>query len=378
MMRIVQIAPTIEPGTGVAGVAFHLEREFAARGATVERFTMAEAGRGPRRTPRSALAVRLQHGYNVIWFSTVGTARARRFLAERPDAVSICHNDAMVGDIYVNHGLLQVAMRTRGHYVWRMLRNPLHLFTAVRDRIRYRGAFHRAIVTLTEQEAGLLVDTYRHVNAPIHVIPNGVDLERFRPASDVERRDARADLGLADDGLIAVFIGHEFERKGLPFVVEGLKCAPEVTLVVVGGTPDQIRRASGHAARLGVRDRVRFVGPKSDPTPFLRASDVFVLPSAYESYGLVIMEALASGLPVVATSVGVVPEVLVDGVNGFIVPPNATTVGPRLRELSELSEQDLGEWRRRARASAVGHPWRSSADRYLALVDQVHTARGSR
>jgi glycosyltransferase involved in cell wall biosynthesis len=333
MTRIVQIAPSIEPGSGVAGVADALEREFRERGVTVERFTATEAGRRPRRPPRSALGTRLRHVRDVVWFSTVGTARARRYLASRPDAVSICHNDAMVGDIYVNHGLLVVAMRTRGHYAWRMVRNPLHLFTAARDRIRYRGRIHRAIVALSDEEAKLLVETYGRIPASIRVIPNGVDLERFRPADAAEHAVARAELGLPDDRLVVVFIGHEFERKGLPVALAALLHAPGAILLVVGGTPEMIRHASGQAGRLGVAERVRFAGAHPDPVPFLRAADAFVLPSAYESYGLVVMEALAAGLPVVSTPVGIAPSVVVDGVNGFIVAPEPQAIAGRLDAL---------------------------------------------
>ena len=167
-LRIVQIAPEIAPGSGVAGVAYELERALAAAGAHMERFTHLEAGRRAPQGPRS----RLGHAWDVVWFSTVGTRRARAFLAARPDAISICHNDALAGDVYVNHGLLQAAMRARGQYVWRMVRNPLHLFTALRDRIRYRGRYHREIVALTEHEAALLIRTYGSVRAPIEVIHN--------------------------------------------------------------------------------------------------------------------------------------------------------------------------------------------------------------
>ena len=171
-----QIAPEISPGSGVAGVAYELERALTAAGAHVERFTRAEAGGHAGTAPRS----RLGHAWDVVWFSTAGTRRAKAFLAARPGAVSICHNDALVGDLYVNHGLLQAAMRARGHYVWRMVRNPLHLFTAPRDRRRYRGDYHRLIIALTPREAALLTETYGRVRAPIEVIPNGVDVARFR------------------------------------------------------------------------------------------------------------------------------------------------------------------------------------------------------
>lgn len=375
MTRIVQIAPAIEPGSGVAGVAFNLEREFAAAGATVERFTTAEAGRRPRRSGRrSTIGSHLESAKNVVWFSTVGTRRARRFLAARPDAVSICHNDVLAGDVYVNHGLLQAAMRARGDFAWRMIRNPVHLFTAVRDRIRYRGRTHRAVVTLTTAEADLLVSTYGRVRAPIHVIPNGVDVARFRPPEPSERAEARTTLGIPDDRTVALFIGHEYERKGLPLVIAGLREAPGVTLVVVGGGPDMIRRARSQAREAGVDDRVVFAGTHADPVPFLWAADVLALPSAYEANALVVLEALACGLPVVATRVGFAPDLVEDGVNGFLVDRDAASVGARL---DELDRGRAGLMRAAARATAEQYSWPEIARRYLELVASLDDSRAA-
>ena len=248
-VRIVQIAPEISPGSGVAGVAYELERALTAAGAHVERFTQVEAGRRAAIAPRSRIA----HAWDVVWFSTTGTRRAKAFLAARPDAVSICHNDALVGDLYVNHGLLQAAMRARGHYVWRMVRNPLHLFTAMRDRRRYRGDYHRMIIALTPREAALLTETYGKVRPPIAVIPNGVDVARFRPATVDERTASRRELGLDPSARVAIFIGHEFDRKGLPIALDALVRTPEVHLLVVGGTAEMIDPCArlGRPARLG-------------------------------------------------------------------------------------------------------------------------------
>lgn len=374
MTHIVQIAPSIGPGSGVAGVAYALEREFIAAGATVERFTAADAGRPPLGTRRTVLGTHLARARNVIWFSTVGTRRARRFLTRRPDAVSICHNDVMAGDIYVNHGLLQAAMRARGQFVWRMVRNPVHLFTAARDRIRYRGRTHRAIVALTSSEAELLRTTYGRVRAPIHVIPNGVDIDRFRPPEPAERAEARAALGIGDDRTVAAFIGHEFERKGLPTAITALRTASEVTLLVVGGTPDRVRRAEAHAREAGVGDRVLFVGSRADPMPYLWAADMLVLPSAYEANALVVLEALACGLPVVSTRVGFAPDLIVDGENGFLVERSAAAVGARL---GELARAELGPWRLHARRTAEAYSWPLVARRYLELVESIRAERAS-
>ncbi|GAA1799063.1 glycosyltransferase family 4 protein [Agromyces neolithicus] len=373
MTHIVQIAPSIARGSGVAGVAYALEREFVAAGATVERFTAADAGRKRAREPRTALGARIAHASDVIWFSTVGTVRARRFLAGRPDAVSICHNDAMAGDIYVNHGLLDVAMRARGMYAWRMIRNPLHLFTAIRDRVRYRGSTHRAVVTLTTTEADLLRATYGRVGAPMHVIPNGVDLDRFRPASDEERDRARAEFGLDGRELGVLFIGHEFERKGLPLAMKAIRTVPTAKLLVLGGTADMIRRGRAQATELGLADRVRFIGSRPDPQPLFHASDVFVLPSAYESYGLVVTEALASGVPVVSTPVGIAPDVIRDGVNGYLVSPDPSAIAERLSRLAfQAARREMAS---RARESVADHTWRNAAEGYLALIDSIAEER---
>lgn len=390
MTRIVQIAPFIGPGTGVAGVAWNLERELRVLGATVERFTFDDArpgtprsrperakthggaARAPRVFAQSRLGARIARGWGLVWFSTVGTTRARRFLAERPDAIAICHNSVMAGDVYVNHGVVLAAMRARGRPAWLMVRNPFHIFTYLRDRIRYRGRTHRAVVALSQSDAAELHSTYGRVRPPIVVIPNGVDLDRFHPPTPEERRQARELLNLGDEERVAVFLGHEFDRKGLSFVLEGLRYAGSVLLLVVGGSHDLIEAAKAEAAALGVAQRVLFIGPRPDPTRFLAASDMFVLPSAYEANALVVLEALASGLPVVATRVGFAPEIIVDGQNGFLIERDGRAVGERL---ALLEGEDLSEWGRRARASVEPYSWRAVARRYLDLAEDLLAER---
>lgn len=369
-MHIVQIAPAIGPGSGVAGVAWNLEREFAARGHTVERFTLANARFGPStRPPSRFLVVRaLNLLGRTMWFSTVGAVRARRFIAARPGAVSLCHNAVLFGDVYVNHGVLGAAMRARGNALWRMLRNPTHVFTHLRDLIRYRSRIHRAVVVLSDDEQKTLRRTYGLIRPPVHVIAHGVDSATFRPPSPAERQRARAALHLDGDDRVALFIGHEFERKGLDVAIRALTWATTVLLLVAGGNQRTLGDARTLADRLGVADRVLFVGVRTDTLPLLWAADMFVLPSAYESFGLVITEALSAGVPVISTRVGCAPSLIVDGSSGYLVERDPQQFADRMER---IAADDEGSHRDAARASAMPHDWGRTAERYLALLARL-------
>lgn len=374
-MHIIQIAPVIGPGAGVAGVAWNLEREFLARGHTVDRFTMSDARRGPRQRQSRYLPVRaLNLLLEAIAFSTVGAVRARRFTRERPGAIAICHNGALFGDVYVNHGIIGAAMKARGRALWRMLRNPVHVFTHLRDLIRYRSRIHRVIVALTEEEVGALRRVYGAVRPPVRVIPHGVDLEYYRPPTPGERRSAREEFRLTDEDRVALFIGHEFGRKGAEVAIEALTLATTVMLLIVGGNQKTIADAQALAERLGVADRVLFLGRRFDIVSLLWASDMLVLPSAYESSALVITEALASGLPVIATPVGCARDVIVDGRNGFVVEREPRAFAERMERIAAAGE---GAWSSAARDSMRDHGWDRTADRYLELLQLLTRADAS-
>lgn len=376
MTTVVQVAPAIGPGTGAESVAYNLEREFQRAGMTTGRFTMTEAKGswlpepGPGWRGKAALALR------VVWFSTVGTGLARRYLRRRADVVAICHNDVVAGDIYVNHGILQRSMRARGNYAWRMARNPLHLFIAARDHYRYRSAAHRVVVNLMSSEDRDLRATYPHLRPRTVVIGNGVDVDHYRPPTKDERTAARARLSLEPGDLAVAFVGHEFDRKGLYVILDALAGVPQnVKLVVVGGTRDMVDAVHRSLASRGLAGRVLLVGQAHDVVPYLHAADVFALPSAYESYGLVILEAMACALPVVVTDVGCAPDVVKHGVNGLIVDLDPGSVRDAIIRLARADRHTMGI---AALRTAELHSWDRVAAEYVALVEEVISERMTR
>ena len=166
-------------------------------------------------------------------------------------------------------------------------------------------------------------------------VPNGVDLTRFAPATDERRADVRRQLGLPIDRPMVLFVGI-LSRDKQPHVLfqawSSLQCAgsPPGTLVFVGPTSprqfeadadlaDEIR---AEAARLNLGDRVRFVPPTHQVEQYFQAADVYVLPSAREGLPIALLEAMASGLPVVASRLpGSTDAIVSDRRNGLLVPP---------------------------------------------------------
>lgn len=371
-MRVMQIVPELRTGSGVEAVAYHLEQEWSRLGVETDRFTLADAGGGWLPNVGAGLRGKLSVAARVVWFSTVGTIYARRMMARQSEGtVTICHNDVLAGDVYVNHGITAEAMRARGWRFIRMVRNPLHSFVWLRDAVRFAGGTHQAVINLSNPEVEALRRTYPRIRAQTAIIGNGVDTDRYRP--DPHSRDStRARMGIDPGVDVGLFVGHEFARKGLPQIMEAITGLSGFILLVVGGSSDMIEAAKAEASSLGVLERVFFVGQQEDPRPYFHASDIFVFPSAYESYGLVVLEALACGLPVVATSVGCVPDVITDGVNGAIVGPGVEAVRDGIRR---CLSGDRAAQSRAATSVAEDNSWTAVAREYLELFESLDGGR---
>jgi D-inositol-3-phosphate glycosyltransferase len=241
------------------------------------------------------------------------------------------------------------------------------------------------IVALTAVDRGQMIRHYGAL-APIDVIPGGTDPERFRPRP---RAGARQALGLSDpDGKVVLFVGRIQRLKGLEVLLRAFARLRDLDaqLVVVGGQRGigqesrEIGRVQHLAAKLGVADRTRFVGAVAhEQLPlYYAAADVTVMPSSYESFGLVAVESLACGTPVVATRVGGLSSIVRDGENGLLVAwRHADLFADRLRQV--LTDERLREHlAAHARESVLRYSWQRIADDHLALYAEVRTARQAR
>lgn len=364
--RVVQVARHIGSGSGVAQVVQALEQEFVQLGVPCERVTLATTGLRWRTPIGASFIKKVSLLIEVVWFTLAGSVVVRRARVSYPDAVVLVHGDPLGGDAFVNHGLLKQVMRERRTTV---PANPMHWFTLVRDEIRYRSRVQRAIVCLTESDRSILQSLYRRVLSPIEVIPNGVDVRRYESADEEWRARMRDSLHLGQNAIALLFVGHEYERKGLYLLLEALSMLDaRFRLIVVGGTTEMRDEAQRFAMSQSVNDRVRFVGSQSDPRPYYAAADIVVLPSAYETGPLVLLEALAVGRMVVMTNTGLAPEILQAPDNGALVERTAASVRDGVLLCAEKLDRDRDGAVDAARRSVAPYSWRSLAARYLSLL----------
>ncbi|GAA6207072.1 glycosyltransferase [Cognatishimia sp. WU-CL00825] len=143
----------------------------------------------------------------------------------------------------------------------------------------------------------------------LHIVHCGVDPQRY----DVDRVQSKNSL---------LFVGRLAAVKGLPILLQAIANLPDLSLTVIGDGPDR-RQLEQQARDLGLADRVSFVGYKSqtDVAGSLKQHDIFVLPSFAEGVPVVLMEAMAAGMPVVTTQIAGIPELVEHGVSGYLVPP---------------------------------------------------------
>jgi glycosyltransferase involved in cell wall biosynthesis len=254
------------------------------------------------------------------------------------------------------------------------VRGPLARAVAGADRIIAVSAALREVAIALGAEPGR-----------VQVVGNGIDLSKFRP---LPREEARVALGLPADARFLVTVGTLVERKGFHRVIEVLARLlpehPNLHYLVVGGAGpegDDSATLREQAAVLGLQQRVHFLGPLSseDLHRPLSAADVFVLASSYEGWANVLLEAMACGLPVVATDVGGNAEVVSSDAVGCVVPfgDSAALEVAIVGALARIWD------RQRIRAYAEANSWDSRIPVVVQSLDRLvaegrRDARGTR
>ena len=208
-----------------------------------------------------------------------------------------------------------------GGFVYRNIGDPAYWLSTRRRRLRVRRYLSRArhVVALWTGAADLFVRELGVPSERISVIPNGIDVGRFPETSPQHRRRARAALGLPQSSGVVCHVGAFGAEKNIDAVMGAVRELPDVWLVLAGEGPEEgrLRELAGPFA-----DRVVWLGAVDDVAHVLQAADVIALASSSEGMPGALIEAGLTGLPAVATDVGAVAEVVVDGRTGHLVPPD--------------------------------------------------------
>ncbi|MES2124537.1 MAG: glycosyltransferase family 4 protein [Gemmatimonadota bacterium] len=197
---------------------------------------------------------------------------------------------------------------------------------------------HR-VLTASEERRRFFLRESPVAPEKVSVVPLGVDTTLFQPDTSM-RGELRRELGLSPDTVLALAIGHAGPEKGIDLVVAGFACAAARLgdrpwhLALLGGGPPERLAALHQAAREQLGPRVTLAGFRRDVPRWLQAADLLVHSPRMEAFGLVVIQAMATGLPVLATSVGGLPEVVQHDVTGRLVPSEDAEA--LSRELVEL------------------------------------------
>lgn len=309
--------------------------------------------------------------FAVPYFTLAATFRVAM---RRNPKVVLSHGDSLVGDVCVVHAVNRACLAEKsrmGSYHW--LLNPINLWIEWRDRWMFGGGRYRRIVAISERVRAELKKYYDVPDERIVTIPNGINLSRFKPGNATSRGEVRSRFGLTENIPLILFVGGRYRIKGLKFAIQALAemKTPAVLLVVGDDSAGPYRKL---AERLGVGDRVFFAGARRDLPEIYPAADVLLLPTLYETFSLVCLEAMASGLPVVAAPVGGIEDYLRDGENGFHIHHEPTEIAKKLDGL--LNDLELhARIRTNGLATARSYAWENIASQYLQLFSELVAER---
>jgi glycosyltransferase involved in cell wall biosynthesis len=220
------------------------------------------------------------------------------------------------------------------------------------------------IICLTRQEIRQYLKAGIGSRRQFTFVYNGIDIARYSGRAH-SRSPVRRDLGIPDEATVCISVGRLVPVKGHSDLIRGFARAlseHKDLLLLLAGDGELRDELTALVAELRLGDRVRFLGWRDDTADLLAGSDIFVLPSLNEGLGLVLIEAMAANLPVVATRVGGVPEVVEEGQTGLLV---------EARDSDQISSAILRLARDRALRERMGRAGRDRADAHFSIQATV-------
>jgi UDP-glucose:(heptosyl)LPS alpha-1,3-glucosyltransferase len=325
---------------------------------------------------RRIAAPHLGRVLGLLWFARAAGAAARR---EGADVVlsfaRIVDADILRSGGGAHSSYVRAARQwqtTTAHIAMRL--SPYHRVQILVERHGFRSRKLKRAIAVSNLVRNDLIQTFGLAPTRTETLYNGVELDRFAPEPDpAERIAIRREFGGNDSQPAVMFVGNGFARKGLRFLLEAWPNISINARLIVVGTDQSAASYARLARRLGLNDRVRFLGRRADVARLMRGADAFALPSLFEPFGNVAMEAMASGVPVLTSSQSGVAETVPGSMREYIVhdPTDRADLTSRVNALIAAAPR----LRKAARDAAERFTWERHAHELLTIVEAAADTR---
>lgn len=209
----------------------------------------------------------------------------------------------------------RVLPKFKARALWMM---PYHRYVMGAEKRMFESDSLKAVICNSKMVRDEIL-AYFDIDADmLHVIYSGIDTEQFHPRCKANRREIRKGLGISETDTLFLFVGSGFERKGLNTVIKALSLLPGSAKALVIGVDKRSHHYQQEVRKLGLEGRVLFLGKQSDVIPYYGAADALILPTLYDPFPNVILEAMACGLPVLTSTKSGGAEVIEQGVHGYV------------------------------------------------------------
>ena len=297
--------------------------------------------------------------------------RSRFSLVQSHERIAGC--DVFRAGDGVHAAWLEARNRTQGALARFATRiSPWHRYMLRAEAKMFADPGLRAVICISRMVANDVRRFFRVPEEKLHVIYNGIDSEYFSPKlRELHRVSVRENLAIPATSVVYLFVGSGFDRKGVRQLLTAFAKLPDeqAHLVIVGKDRKQ-NAYETQAEALRISSRVHFCGPQRDVRPFYGATDVFVLPTLYEPLSNAVLEALASGLPVITTTHCGAAELITHGVSGFVC--DALDSDALARHMAALKNQEFrNSASRAARASVLQFTLSDMSNKYLRLYENL-------
>lgn len=258
--------------------------------------------------------------------------------------------------------------------------NPRHLLILFIEKQIFSPQNYHHIIANSKMCKRQAMNYYQVPEDRIEVIYNGVDLERFNPrVRENYRVSVRAKLSISEQETVILFVSRNYKRKGLRFLIEGLSLLGEkaktIKVVIIGrGNPKPYKRL---ASKCGLSNNLLFVGEERVLEKYYGISDLLVLPTFYDPFSNVCLEALACGLPIITTRSNGAAEVIEEGKNGYLIENARDTEELAQRISLLLSKEIRDEMSNHAALSVKKYTIAENARKTLALYERIFARKKS-